>query len=390
MSKRVCVVTGSRAEYGLLKPLLRETKKDRALKLQLVVTGMHLSSEFGLTYKEIEDDGFPIDEKVDIKLKSDTPSGIAASVGYGVRGFAEVYERLKPDMVVVLGDRFEILSSVIPAHLARIPVVHLHGGEVTQGAFDDAFRHAITKMSQLHFTSNESYRKRVIQLGEDPKRVYNVGAIGLDDISRLKFLSKTELEKNWQFQFGRYNLLITFHPVTLEENTSSEHFRQLLCALADLPETHFIFTKANADTHGKIINRMMDDYVKKNAQKAIAFASLGRLKYLSTMRLVDGVVGNSSSGVIEAPSFKIGTVDIGDRQKGRVCAKSIIHCHPNKKAIQRAIQKLYSKEFQKLLKKVVNPYQKNNTALHIKQIIKDFNIKTLKKEFFDIPFNKRS
>ena len=386
MKRKICVVTGSRAEYGLLKPLIEKIKDDASLKLQLIVTGMHLSKEFGFTYKEIEKDEFKINKKIVILSKLDTPVSISKSIGLAVEGFAKGYERLKPDIIVVLGDRFEIFSAAIAAHINRIPIAHIHGGELTEGAFDDAFRHSITKMSHLHFTSTEKYKKRVIQLGEDPKMVFNVGAIGLDNIKRLKLLSKKELEKALNFKFNKHNFLVTFHPVTLENNTSKLQFQNLLNVLLGLKDTNIIFTKANADTGGRIINKMIDKYVSRNFSKAIAFASMGQLKYLSTIPFVDAVVGNSSSGIIEVPSFNIGTIDIGDRQKGRIKAKSITECKPTKKGIVRAISKLYSRPFQRKLKNVVNPHGDGNATKKIVDVIKKTDIFTTKKRFFDINF----
>lgn len=386
MKRKICIITGSRAEYGLLRPLLCEIKNDSALTLQLIATGMHLSRDFGFTYKEIEKDGFIINQKVDIKLSSDSPSGIAKSMGTGILEFTKVYKKIRPDIIVVLGDRFEIFSAVIAAHLSGIVITHLYGGELTQGVIDDAFRHAITKMSHLHFTAAQEYRKRVIQLGENPKRVFNVGAIGLESIQKVKLLSKEKLEKSLKFKFGARNLLVTFHPVTLEHNTAGKQFKNLLNSLDKLKNTSIIFTKSNADTGGRIINAMIDKYVQRNLNKTVAFTSLGRLKYLSTMRYVDAVVGNSSSGVIEAPSLHVATINIGDRQKGRIKAKSVVDCQPIENDIQRALNLAFSKKFKAIIKKIKNPYYTKNTAQRIKKTIKNFPLakKILKKSFFDI------
>ena len=304
-----------------------ETIKIKAAKkfeLQIIATGMHFSSEFGLTYKEIEKDGFSINKKIEMLLSSDSPVAVCKSMGLGLTGFTDVYNDLNPDIILVLGDRYEILMAVCGALIHNIPVAHLHGGELTEGAIDDAMRHSISKMSHLHFTSTEEYRKRVIQLGELPQRVFNVGAIGMDNIKNLKLLSKKELQKELNFTLNKHNLLVTFHPVTLENNTAQEQFQNLLDALDEQKDTNIIFTKANADTYGRIINKMIDEYVLNNSGKAIVFTSMGQLKYLSAMQFVDAVVGNSSSGIIEAPSFKTGTINIGDRQKGRIKALSII------------------------------------------------------------------
>jgi len=384
--RKICIVTGSRAEYGLLKPLMVKIKEDNNFILQTVVTGTHLSKDFGLTYKEITNDGFELDYKVDIDLTDDTPVGISRSMGLAMIGFGKAYEQLKPDMVVVLGDRFEIFSAVASAHVTRIPVVHLHGGEVTEGAFDDAFRHSITKMSYLHFVSTEECRKRVIQLGETPDRVFNVGAIGLDNIKDMKLLSRDELEKALKFKFNKCNLLVTYHPVTLENDTSQEQFQEILNAIDQLEDTNVVFTKTNADTNGRIINKMIDEYVEKERSKAIAFTSMGQLKYLSTMQFVDAVVGNSSSGIIEAPSFKIATVNIGDRQKGRIKATSVIDCEPTKDAIYNAIHKaMQHKGFRDTVDKIINPYGGGDTSNKIKNILNNFQVgQSLKKSFYDL------
>ena len=385
--RKICVFTGTRSEYGLLKPLMDEIKKEPTLELQIVASAMHLSPEFGLTYKEIEKDGFKIDEKVEMLLSSDTPVGICKSIGLGVISYSEVLERLKPDIVVILGDRFEALAFAIASFIHRIPIAHLYGGEATYGLIDEGIRHSITKMSYLHFTSTEEYRKVVIQLGEAPERVFNVGALGIDNIKKMKLLTKEELEKRLNFKFGKRNLLVTYHPVTLEKGTSREHFENLLAVLDELEEVKIIFTKANADTEGRIINYMIDEFVERHKDKAIAFTSMGQLLYLSTMKYVDAVVGNSSSGIIEAPSFKIGTINIGDRQKGRIRAKSVIDCEPTKESIRKAFELLYSSEFQNQLKKVVNPYGDGKAAERIVKVLKTFDIASIKKEFFRIKFD---
>ncbi len=383
MSRKICVVTGSRAEYGLLRWVMEGVREALDLELQIIATGMHLSPEFGFTYREIEKDGFRIEHKVEMSLDSDTPSGLAKSMGLGLIGFGEVLQKLQPDLMLVLGDRFEIFSAVAAALVARIPVAHLHGGESTEGAFDEAIRHSITKMSHLHFVAAEEYRKRVIQLGEHPDRVFNVGALGVDSIQRLQLMAKDELESAIDFKFGIRNFLVTFHPVTLENATAKEQFSALLAVLSQLEETHLIFTKANADTDGRIINQMIDEYVVKNPQKAVAYVSLGQQRYLSAMQYVDGVIGNSSSGLIEAPSFKVGTINIGDRQKGRIKADSVVDCAPDENSIRVALKKLFSKEFKDSLKSVSNPFGEGGTA---KKIIKGIESASLdgliKKSFY--------
>jgi len=385
MSKRkICVVTGTRAEYGLLYWLMKEIEADNDLELQLIVTGMHLSPEFGLTYKEIEKE-FSIDKKIEMLLSSDTPIGISKSMGLAQISFAEAYDELKPDIVVLLGDRYEIFSAASAAMIARLPIAHLHGGETTEGAFDEAIRHSITKMSHLHFVATDVYRNRVIQLGEHPSRVFTVGGLGLDNIKKLTLLDKKEFEASIDFKLNKKNILITFHPVTLEKNTAKEQFQILLDIVDTLEDTHIIFTKANSDTNGRVINSMIDEYVAKNSHKSVGFASLGQLRYLSALQYVDALVGNSSSGLIEAPSFKIGTMNIGDRQKGRIMADSVINCSPTKKALIDAFEKLYSKAFQNTLKDSQNPYGHGGASQIIKEMIKKISLDTiLKKKFYDI------
>ena len=382
--KKICVVTGTRAEYGLLYWFLKEIESDKELQLQVIVTGMHLSPEFGLTYKEIEKE-FKINKKIEMLLSSDTSVGISKSMGLAQISFAESYDELKPDVVVVLGDRYEIFSATSAAMIARIPIAHIHGGEKTEGAFDESIRHSITKMSHLHFTATNEYKNRVIQLGENPSRVFNVGGMGIENIKRLKLLSKDEFEKSIEFKLNIKNILVTFHPVTLENSTAKEQFQQLLDAIDELEDTNIIFTKANSDTDGRVINQMIDEYVTKNSQKSVQFTSLGQLRYLSALQYVDAVVGNSSSGLAEAPSFKIGTINIGDRQKGRIKASSVIDCEPNKDSILKSFEKLYSKEFQETLKTTINPYGNGCASKKIVEILKNVDLKNiLKKSFYDL------
>lgn len=384
--RKICVVTGTRSEYGLLHSLMREIKNDSELKLQIVVTGMHLSHEFGLTYKIVENDGFIIDKKVEMLLSSDSRVGISKSMGLAQIGFAEAYHELKPDLVVVLGDRFEIFSAVSSAMIARIPIAHIHGGETTEGVIDEAIRHSITKMSHLHFSATSEYKNRIIQLGENPKRVFNIGGLGIDSIKNSKLLSKDEFENAIGFKLNKKNIFIIFHPTTLEEATCEFQFSELLSVIDKLKDTNIIFVKANADMDGRIINEMIDEYIPTN-KNAIAFKSLRQEIYLSAMQYVDAIVGNSSSGLLEAPTFKIGTINIGDRQRGRIRAKSVIDCKPNKEEIQKAIEILYSDEFQKSLKSVVNPYGEGGASKKIKEVIKSFPLEgILKKEFYDVEF----
>lgn len=381
---KICIVTGTRAEYGLLYWLMKEVQADPALELQIIATGMHLSPEFGLTYKEIEKE-FSINKKIEMLLSSDTPIGISKSMGLAQISFAEAYDDLKPDLVIVLGDRYEIFAAASAAMIARIPIAHLHGGETTEGAFDEAIRHSITKMSHLHFVAMEEYRKRVIQLGESPDRVFNVGGLGIENIKRLSLLSREEFEKSINFPLAKKNLLVTFHPVTLENSSAQGQFNELLSALDELQDTHIIFTKANSDTDGRIINQMIDNYVAANPNKSVAFTSLGPLRYLSALKYVDAVVGNSSSGLAETPSFKIGTVNIGDRQKGRVRASSVIDCQPNKGDISRALNLLYEESFKSKLQGAVNPYGDGCASIAIIDVIKKTDFKNIiQKKFFDL------
>jgi GDP/UDP-N,N'-diacetylbacillosamine 2-epimerase (hydrolysing) len=384
--KRVCVITGSRADYGLLRPLMNKLHNDNGLQLQVVATGAHLSPEFGLTYQAIEEDGYVIDERIEIVLSSDSTVGRSKSMGLAMISFCECYERLKPHMIVVLGDRYEIFAAVSAASVARIPVAHLHGGETTEGAFDEAFRHSITKMSYLHFTSTDSYRNRVIQLGEAPDRVFNVGALGIENIRSMPLLSKAEVEEQLGFRFGHRTIVVTFHPVTLEESTSESQFSNLLQAIEAFEQLSIIFTKANSDTDGRKINAMIDHYVADHIGKAIAFTSMGQTRYLSALQYVDAVVGNSSSGIIEAPSFHVPTINIGDRQKGRIQADSIVNCRANKDEIIDSLNKVLSADFKSSIQNGGNPYEKVNTSERIVTQIKQALQKgiQLKKTFYDL------
>jgi GDP/UDP-N,N'-diacetylbacillosamine 2-epimerase (hydrolysing) len=384
MTHKICVITGARAEYGLLRWVMQGIKEDPELTLQVIATGMHLSPEFGLTFCEIEKDGFQIDRKVEMLTSSDTPVGIAKSMGLGLIGFADALNELKPDLIVVLGDRFEIFAAVSAALVARIPVAHLHGGETTEGAFDEALRHSITKMAHLHFVAAEEYRQRVIQLGEQPDRVFLVGGLGIDNIKRLKLLDRAQLEVSIDFKLGHKNLLITFHPVTLENSTATEQMAELLEVLAGLTDTQLIFTMPNADNDGRALIKMVQQFVAQHPN-ARAFPSLGQLRYLSCIAQVDGVVGNSSSGLAEVPSFKKGTINIGDRQRGRLQAASVINCEPVHQSIAAALKKLYAADFQASLSQAQNPYGEGGASEKVVETIKHCVIDGLvKKSFYDL------
>lgn len=385
--KRIGIMTGTRAEYGLLKSLMQEINKDNDLELYLIVSGMHLSPEFGMTYKEIEEDGFEINAKVEMLLSSDSPAGISKSIGLGVIGFADEFQRADLDMLILLGDRYEALSAAISALVMRIPIAHLHGGELTEGAIDEGIRHSITKMSYLHFTSTEQYRNRVIQLGENPERVFYVGALGVENIKKINLMTKEELERSIHFEIDENTVIVTYHPVTLENNTVEEQFLNLLEVLDRNPKIRMIFTKANADTNGRIVNELIDKYAAQNSERACAFVSLGQKRYLSALKYCRIVIGNSSSGIIEAPSFGKPIINIGDRQKGRICADSVINCGYTQQEIQQAMETALTEEFENKARNCRNPYEKENTAANIISVIKDYLLNDkikLKKGFYDI------
>jgi UDP-N-acetylglucosamine 2-epimerase (non-hydrolysing)/GDP/UDP-N,N'-diacetylbacillosamine 2-epimerase (hydrolysing) len=384
--RKIGIVTGTRAEYGLLYWLMKEIAADPDLCLQIIVTGMHLSPEFGLTYRQIEADGFQIDAKVEMLLSSDSPVGIAKSIGLGVIGFADALDRLRPDILVVLGDRFEILAAVQAAMVARIPIAHIHGGETTEGVIDEAIRHALTKMSHLHFTAAEPYSQRVVQLGEAPDRVFNVGAIGLDNLTRLNLLNRSELERALEFSLAPGPVILcTYHPVTLKAESASSAVQGLLEAIDQSPAARVVFTKANADTGGRIINQMIDEYVSGNPGRAIAFVSLGQIRYLSLMREADVILGNSSSGIIEAPAAGVPSINIGDRQKGRIKAPSTIDCDESAEAILSAIQRALSAEFRQIAEKYKSTIAAEGVSVRIKQVLKETPIDgILYKRFHDV------
>jgi GDP/UDP-N,N'-diacetylbacillosamine 2-epimerase (hydrolysing) len=379
--KKICVITGSRADYGLLRWLMDGIRNSPELELQIIVTGMHLSPKFGLTYLEIEKDGFNINRKVEMQLCSDTPVSITKSIGLGTIGFADALYDLNPDLILILGDRYEIFAASSAAMVARIPIAHLHGGEATEGAFDEAIRHSITKMAHLHFVAAKEYRLRVIQLGEHPDRVFQVGALGIDNIFKLKLLDLEELEDSLDFKLGTKNLLVTFHPVTLEYGTAPDQMGQLLSTLEKLEDIHLIFTMPNSDTDGRILFKMIEEFVARHPHTK-AFTSLGQLRYLSCVKHIDGVIGNSSSGLVEVPSFKKGTINIGDRQRGRLKAKSVIDCEPREILIRNAIRKLYSPEFQTVLTTVQNPCGSGGASEAIVDILKEISLDNILKKKF--------
>ncbi len=385
--RKICVATGTRAEYGQLSLLIKLLSEDDSIQRQLVVTGSHLSPEHGLTYREIEKDGFKIDRKVDIGLASDTPRGIASVMGSALVKFVDVFEELKPDIVVLLGDRYELFAIATAAFLVGLPIAHIAGGASTEGAMDEAFRHSISKMSHLHFACAEEERKRIIQLGEAPERVYNFGELTVDIMKHIKIMARDEFEESIGRKLNKKNIIVTFHPITLEIGQGEKQFRSLLEALDSLKDTLLIFTSPNADGDSRIIAEMIEEYVRRNHEKAIHFVSMGQLRYLSAIKYVDAVVGNSSSGLAEAPTFKTGSINIGDRQKGRLKAASVIDCETSKEAICAAFDKLYSDDFQKILKTVRNPYGEGGASVKIKEVLKSCELKNIsKKSFYDINF----
>lgn len=385
--RKICVVTGTRAEYGLMSRLIRLINDSDKTQLQLIATNMHLSPRFGNTYQEIEADGIIIDKKVPIidDNAPDTAVETLHSMSRALSGFAEAYAELKPDLIVVLGDRYEILAAATAALIERIPVAHLHGGEITEGAYDDAIRHSITKMSHLHFTSTEEYRKRVIQLGEQPERVFNVGALGVENIKKLPLMSKEEIEKEIDFKIDGNTILVTYHPVTLGNRTAKEDIDDFIAALEERKDLRVIFTMPNSDTGGQFIVDAINGFVTRNADRAKAYKSLGVLRYLSVMKQVAAVVGNSSSGLLEVPSFGIPTLNIGDRQNGRIAAESVFNCAPDKESVLNGLDKVLSKEFRELAYVVRNPYEKANTAEEIFNVIRTYPLKGLsQKKFYNI------
>ena len=383
--KTIAILTATRAEYGLLKPIIIALKETGAYNIKVLVTGAHLSPEFGLTYKEILDDNIQIDKKIDILLSSDTPSAISKSMGLAIMGFADYFTDNRPDALMVLGDRYETLAVCLSAMNERIPIIHLYGGDTTEGAVDEAIRHAITKLSYLHLVSNEESRNRVIQLGESPNRVFNVGAISVENALKMPLMAKKELSSSLGMNLEKEYAVVTFHPVTLENSNSKEQCTELLKAISMHDELNYIITKANADTNGRIINKLFEEYTKSH-DNAMLFDSLGVKRYLSALKYASMVIGNSSSGLSEAPSFHIPTVNIGDRQRGRLKSSSVIDCMPNSSDISKAIIMAKSNSFKEICNSTVNPYGDGNTSSKIVDIINDFDNSKIdiKKVFYNI------
>lgn len=388
MLKKVAVVTATRAEYGILKNVIHCIEQSEGLELCLMVTGTHLVSEYGMTINEIEEDGYPVAEKVDILMSSNNQVAISKTMGMAMILFAEAFERQKPDMLVVLGDRYELISVCSAAMNARIPIAHISGGETTQGAIDECVRHCITKMSYLHFPACETYRRRIIQLGEAPERVFNFGDVGVEMVKTMPKLSKEELEKSIDYRLDKPYFSVTFHPVTLESDEAANQMREVLSALEMFPDMKFVITKANADAGGKEINSLIDEYVAEH-DNCVAFYSLGIRRYMSLLQYSNGILGNSSSGIVEAPSFGIPTINIGNRQKGRLQADSIINCEPDKEQIVEAIKKSQSENFLKSAKITENPYGGEEVSRRIVETIRDFlyeNKIHLSKKFCDVEY----
>jgi len=382
--RKICVVTGTRAEYGLLSRLMGMIKDSDLTQLQIIATNMHLSPKYGNTYQEIEKDGFTIDYKIPIIDEKDEDNAVTTvkSMAKTLSGFADAYNTLKPDMVVVLGDRYEILAAATAALIERIPIAHLHGGEVTEGAYDDAIRHSITKMSHLHFTSTEDYRNRVIQLGEQPERVFYVGALGVENIKKLPLLSKEEIENDIQFKLDENTILVTYHPVTLGNHTAEQDIKEFIGALDERKKLRVFFTMPNSDTGSQAIVDAINTFVANNSNRAIAYKSLGIKRYLSVMKYAGAVVGNSSSGLLEVPSFGIPTLNIGDRQKGRMAADSVYNCETDKESILKGLDTVMSPAFKQKAAKTQNPYDKEGTAQAIFDVICTYPIDELKQKHF--------
>lgn len=382
--RKICVVTGTRAEFGLLSRLMRMIKDSQDTSLQVIATNMHLSPKYGNTYQEIEKQGFTIDYKVPIINEDEGDDAIATvkSMARALSGFSDAYNELKPDMVVVLGDRYEILSAATAALIMRIPIAHIAGGAITEGAYDDAIRHSITKMSQLHFTSSEQYRKRVIQLGEEPSRVFYTGSLGVENIKKLPLLTKDEIETEIDFKIDDKTILVTYHPVTLGNRTAKDDIDDFVAALNERKDLRVIFTMPNSDTGGQFIVDAINDFVSNNRERAKSYKSLGVVRYLSVMKQVAAVVGNSSSGLMEVPSFGTPTLDIGDRQKGRMAADSVFHCNPDKESVLSGLETVLSSTFKEKAARTKNPYEKEGSAKAIFDVISTYPLLELNQKHF--------
>ena len=383
MKKKICVITGSRAEYGLLLPLMKRIKRDKELDLQLIVTGSHMSKEFGFTYRQIKKDGFDIDVKISLDLKKDNHQSLTNASSKIVKNIGRSFQKLLPDLIIVLGDRYEILATALAATLFQIPIGHIHGGEITRGSMDDSMRHAISKLAHLHFVSHSNYKRRLVQLGEVSRNITVVGAMGLENIKNLKLLSKKELEKELKFSFRKKTLMATFHSETSGVSQVVTAIKNLFKVLNDLSEINVIFTSPNSDIGSNEIKKLIRGYVSQNLHRAVEFNSLGQLKYLSVLKYADGVIGNSSSGIIEAPSFKKGTINIGSRQNGRIQTNSIINSTHHYDSIFKSIKKLYSKSFQKTLRQTKNPLDLNLPSKKCIEIIKNKNLSILNNKYFN-------
>ncbi len=385
---KICIMTATRAEFGLIKPIIRKLYKVPEFIVKIVATGMHLSPEFGLTYKEIEECGFLVDKKIEIQLGSDSTVAEAKTMGLAMISFSDYFADEKPDYVLIAGDRYEAMAVATTAMVMRIPLIHLFGGETTEGAIDECIRHSISKMSYLHFVTTETYRKRVIQLGENPNRVFVVGGTGSENVRSQRLLNKDELEKQLDFNLDGKYVVVTLHSVTLENNTADDQVKELLLACDKHPELKYVFTKANSDAGGRIINRALERYCK-NHDNAKVYESLGYIKYLSAVKYCAFVLGNSSSGIMEVPSLGVPTVDIGDRERGRLRAESVLNCAPNHESIVSAMDKALTKEFSEFCRTVKNPYAAKDTSTEVVRIIKEHVLNErvdLKKKFYDIDF----
>jgi GDP/UDP-N,N'-diacetylbacillosamine 2-epimerase (hydrolysing) len=381
---KIYIITSTRADFGLLKNLIFKIKKNKNFILKVIASGTHFSKKYGYTYDEIKESKIQIYRKIICKFNSDNSEGISQVISKCITESSKIFKTFRPDMVIVLGDRYEILASTISAHLSRIPVAHIHGGEVTHGVIDDAFRHSITKMSHIHFVANAIYKKRVVQLGESPKNVYVVGGLGVDSISKTNLLKKSELEKKFNLKFNKTNFLVNFHPETLNKNLAKKQIRELLSAFSELKNTGLIFTIPGPDLENEIVVKLIKKFTLKH-KNAYFFKSLGQVNYFSFLNQVDGMIGNSSSGLLEMPYFKKGTINIGTRQSGRLFAKSVINIKIKKSKIIQAVKKLLSNNFQKNIKNNINPYGNPGASDKIIKILKKIKVKKIiNKKFFDI------